>query len=103
MTDPPLPFYRKDLAAFYVSRSFVFFTPHRTGHGCRALPVNRELPLQIRINDAGPDPVTNYLDYGDASCMFEFTFRQGCKDGLSMESVSIGALVSSAGEVIAIG
>jgi carboxymethylenebutenolidase len=33
MTDPPLPFYRKDLAAFYVGKGYVFFTPHRTGHG----------------------------------------------------------------------
>jgi carboxymethylenebutenolidase len=33
MTDRPLPFYRKDLAAFYVGKGFVFFAPHRTGHG----------------------------------------------------------------------
>ncbi|PYS73510.1 MAG: hypothetical protein DMF69_04640 [Acidobacteria bacterium] len=33
MSDPTLPFYRKDLAAFYVGKGFVFFTPHRTGHG----------------------------------------------------------------------
>jgi len=33
MTDPPLSFYRKDLAAFYVGNGYIFFAPHRTGHG----------------------------------------------------------------------
>lgn len=33
MVDPKLPMYRKELAAFYVGNGYVFFTPHRTGHG----------------------------------------------------------------------
>lgn len=33
MNDPPLPFHRKDLATLYVSNGYVFFTPHRAGHG----------------------------------------------------------------------
>jgi len=30
-------------------------------------------------NDAGPDPITNYMDYSDDSCMFEFTFGQSAR------------------------
>lgn len=33
MDDPNLPFYRKELASFYVRNGYIFFTPHRTGHG----------------------------------------------------------------------
>jgi dienelactone hydrolase len=33
MDDPKLPFYRKELAALYAGHGYVFFTPHRTGHG----------------------------------------------------------------------
>jgi hypothetical protein len=30
-------------------------------------------------NDSGPDPITNYMDYSDDSCMFEFTFGQSAR------------------------
>jgi dienelactone hydrolase len=33
MRDPGVPYFRKDLAAFYTGNGYVFFTPHRTGHG----------------------------------------------------------------------
>src|SRR5262245_45071288 len=33
MSDTTRPFQQKDLGSFYAGHGYVFFTPHRTGHG----------------------------------------------------------------------